>query len=167
MVQVRSLIICITAILFAVFGVPLWLTGSGVPGIVRAVAYPFFHANVFHLLANLLAVWTVFRPECRTIKRDLALGFLISTAVYFLATRPVVGLSNIMFAVIGLRTPAITDPWWRRPATITFLAVTLLMLLVPQFSAVTHIAAFAAGSLLSALIRIIKPYVDDAARLDR
>lgn len=90
--------------------------------------------------------------------------FLIAVSVYPLALRPVIGFSNILYATLGLRTPSFKSSWWRKPAVITFLVVTVLMLFIPQFSAVTHIAAFAIGVGLAALHRSYLEFTKDARR---
>lgn len=119
---------------------------------LRAFTYSFFHANWAHLACNCIAVWSLYRDPCKPC-RDLLFPFLIAVAVYPLAMRPVLGFSNVIYAAIGLRTPSLRSSWWRRTPVLVFLAVTVLLLFIPQFSATTHIAAFAAGMLLAAVRR--------------
>ena len=40
---------------------------------------------------------------------------------------------------------AFKSKWWRQPAVIVFLVVTVALVFIPQFSASTHIAAFLVG----------------------
>lgn len=144
------------------FGCPEWLSGDGSP-LLKALAYPLFHASIWHLGANAVAVWTVFSPR-RGNAALLAAASVISFAVYPLSARPMVGISNLIYAAIGLRTPPLRSPWWREPSVVLFLTVTAAMLVLPQFSAATHIAAFAAGCACSALRRRYLKLKGDARR---
>lgn len=139
----ETLIVMLVAV-YAAFGCPDSLLPGDSPYLCRAVFYPLFHANLWHLAVNCIAAWGVFKPE-RTNRRDIFAAIIISFLVYPLALRPVVGISNILYAAIGLRTPSLRSRWWKQPAVIVFLVVTVGMLAVPQFSATTHIAAFAFG----------------------
>ena len=129
---------------------PHWLLEPGVPAFLL---YPFFHANMAHLALNCLALWTAFNPKRQDRWRVLLIGAAISMIVYPLASRPVVGISNILYAVFGLRTPAIDHPWWKHPSTVTFFIVTLAMWPLPMFSVTTHIASFIIGAAIAALNR--------------
>lgn len=140
--MVRWVIIILLIVMQAAFGVPSFLTDGGYWQ--RAFGYSFFHANWWHLAVNALAVWTIYRSPCK-FYRDLAIPFLIAVAVYPLSFRPVIGFSNILYAALGLRTPSLKSKWWRQPAVLVFLAVTLALVLIPRFSATTHIAAFLLG----------------------
>lgn len=149
------------AAVYLVAGCPDALLPSGLPYSVRAISYPFFHANIWHLLVNCTALWGVLAPE-RTRTADLICAYLISAAVYPFSFRPVIGASNFIYAVLGLRTPPLRSRWWRQPAVIVFLAVTAAMIVVPQFSATTHIAAFAVGTAVQCLRRWISSVSKDA-----
>lgn len=150
----RIIIIALLVISQLIFGCPAWLADTH--PFLRALVYPFFHANVFHLAANSLAVWTVFRRKNTDNKRTLVISYLISAAVSPLALRPCIGISNLIFAAIALRTPPLRSRWWKQPSVILFLAIMFLFLLLPQFSAVTHIAAFAAGVVVTCIGRWFK-----------
>ena len=102
--------------------------------------------------------------ESRTQPAQLATAFIIAVLVYPLSLRPVIGFSNVLYAYLGLRTPALSDRWWRRPEVITFLVVTVALVLVPRFSATTHIAAFALGMGVAALKRKYNDLTSDFRR---
>lgn len=140
------------------------LPGSGVPFLPSCLTYHFFHANIFHLLVNILAMWTILAPRRPHNARVFAIGYLIATAVYPLALRPVIGISNILYACIGQRTPSLRSKWWKSAPVITFLVVTLLMGLLPQVAGTTHIASFALGVAVAALQRRIDKLDNDIAR---
>ena len=84
--------------------------------------------------------------------------------VYPLSLRPVIGFSNVLYAVLGLRTPSLKSKWWRQPSVIVFLFVTIALVFVPQFSATTHIAAFALGMAGASLKRGWLKITQDARR---
>lgn len=164
----RRAIILILFLIFILAGCPGYLADPSVNVWLKAVSYHLFHANIFHLAANLLSVWFIFRVmpyrnEAANAK-DLAFGFIIATLAYFVATRPVVGISNIIYAVIGLRTPSLSHRWWRQQTTIAFLVLTVAMLLVPRLSALTHIVSFIAGTLVAMGRRKIKSLDNDYRR---
>lgn len=161
--SVRYAVIAILVVLYVVFGVPDWLRDA--PYWTRAFSYSFFHASVWHLAVNGLAIWSIFRKDklCKACT-DLAISFIIAVAVYPLSFRPVIGFSNILYAVIGLRTPPLSSKWWRTTPVIVFLIVTIALLFIPRFSATTHIAAFVLGIACAYLRRFNQSLVKDARR---
>lgn len=161
--MVRLTLIIILVSMHCICGIPDILTDGC--WWEKALCYSLFHANWWHLAVNALAIWSIYNP-LRPIKpcRDLVIPFIIAVAVWPLALRPVIGISNMLYAVIGLRTPSLRHKWWRQPAAITFLLVTVAMLFIPRFSAVTHIAAFALGVMLAALHRSYLNLTKDARR---
>ena len=158
--MVRAGVIVLLAALQIAFGVPDFMSGG--PYQCRALLYSFFHANWWHLAANAVAAWGVFAPG--RDNRMLPVAFLIAVAVYPLSFRPVIGFSNVLYAMIGLRTPPLSSPWWTQPAVIVFLAVTAAMVFVPRFSATTHVAAFALGMGAAGARRWWHSLTEDARR---
>ena len=140
---------------------PHWLLEPGVPAFVL---YPLFHANIPHLALNCIALWAALDPRHKDRCRSLIVASIVSMLVYPLASRPVVGISNILYALFGLRTPAIDSPWWKAPSTLTFLIVTLAMWPLPMFSVTTHIASFIIGAAIAALNRYTERLDNDAKR---
>lgn len=120
------------------------------------LTYHFLHANVFHLAVNCLAIWTMFPPQRKDNLAQLIFGLAVSFIVYPLHVRPIIGISNLIFAVAGLRTPPLSHSWWRSSNALVYIGVMFLMLLLPQFSAVTHIASFAVGVLSACAVRAYK-----------
>lgn len=149
-------------ILQAVFGAPAFLLGTE-DYWLRALSYSFFHANWWHLAVNGIAIWSIFVPS-RKCHRLLPVAFFIAVAVYPFSLRPVIGFSNILYAVLGLRTPSLKNKWWRQPAVIVFLVVTVALVFVPRFSATTHIAAFVLGMAGASLKRGWLKLTRDARR---
>lgn len=129
-----------------------------------AVAHHFYHANIFHLAVNSLSLWTLFRAGQRYSLGTLIVAFLIGSASWFFTSADVIGFSNIIFAIIGLRTPSLRHAWWRHPSVILFLAITALMAFLPQVSAVTHIVSFVFGCIVSGALRVIRSISRDFSR---
>ncbi len=159
--MVRWFLIVLLVVLQVLMGTPDFLADG--PYWMKALLYSFFHGNWFHLAVNVLAVSTIYREPVRPC-RDLLMPFVIAVLVYPLSFRPVVGFSNVLYATIGMRTPSLKDAWWRRPAVAVFLLVTVALVLVPRFSATTHIAAFMLGTGCSAMARWYKELTKDARR---
>ena len=142
--MVRIVLILLFVALQAVFGAPQFLLGTEHYWL-RALSYSFFHASWWHLAVNAIATWSIFAPSRKSNCLHFVIGCIISVLVYPLSLRPVIGFSNVLYAVLGLRTPSLKSKWWRQPSVIVFLLVTIALVFVPQFSATTHIAAFALG----------------------
>ena len=141
--MMRVTIVLILAAVFIALGCPDALLPGGAPYIMRAMIYPLFHANVWHLLVNVVSMWGILSR--RSSFKELAIAYVISILVYPLSFRPVVGISNVMYAMLGMRSPCLSSAWWRTAPVAAFLAVTIVMVFIPQFSATTHVASFVLG----------------------
>lgn len=161
--MVRIILVLSLVVLQAVFGAPDYLLGSGSYWL-RALTYSFFHAGWWHLAVNVIALWTIFVPSRKCNWLHFVTGCIISVLVYPLSFRPVIGISNVLYAVLGLRTPSLGSRWWKQPAVIVFLLVTLAMALIPRISATTHIAAFLLGMAGAAVKRTYLELTKDARR---
>lgn len=129
-----------------------------------SLVHHFFHANIFHLAINCLSIWTLFRKDLRYDIAPLMFAYLIGTASWFFTSSDVVGFSNFIFALIGLRTPSIRNAWWRHPSVITFFVMTILMAFLPNVSAVTHVVSFVMGSGMAGAHRIFSKIRRDYSR---
>lgn len=165
--MVRVLVILALVLSQVIFGCPDRMLPGGAPYAVRALEYSFHHASWWHLAVNTLSVWTVYRPHRKDNIVHLFVSFVVAFLVYPISLRPCLGFSNILYATIGMRTPAISSPWWRTTPIIVFLVVTVAMLFFPQFSGLSHIAAFACGMLTAAVQRFYKKNLKDADRFIR
>ena len=165
----RQVIIAILTVTLLTCGCPGYLSDASASWWLRASTYHLFHANVFHLAVNCLAVWTVFRPAPwrRNQWADLILGYIVATLMYCTAMSPVVGMSNILFAVFGMRTPGFRSPWWRKGEVDLFFALTFASVLIPGISAVTHITSLLLGILIAEARRRLKSVDDDYRRANR
>lgn len=158
----RLTAIALLAALQLAIGIPQFMTEG--PYWTRALLYHFFHANWWHLAVNAIAVWTIFDPKRKTTPAQVITAYAIAVLVYPLSFRPVIGLSNVLYAVLGLRTPPLRNPWWKHPSVLAFLIITVAMVFIPRFSATTHIAAFALGMGGAALGRWWQKLTQDARR---
>ena len=145
-----------------IYGIPAGFQGW--PALVRAASYSFFHASWWHLAVNCLAVWTIFMSERKIRWGQLILAYLIAVAVYPLSLRPVIGASNFLYAVIALRTPPFSSPWWKKSTTVVFLLATAAMVFIPRIAGLTHIYSFAAGVFLAYCGRILDELTRDTRR---
>lgn len=127
------------------------------------LVYHFFHANIFHLAVNGLSLWLMLRNR-PIASVQLLSAFVIGSLSWFFATADVVGASNIIFALIGLRTPSFRSAWWRQPSVIIFFVITILMSCLPQVSAVTHLVSFVLGCAGAFVSRILNGIGNDIRR---
>lgn len=155
----RFVIYMILAGTMLVPGTLEWHSSLGLCG--RIMTHHFFHGNWMHLAVNCLSVWYIFR---RWSAREIILAWMIASGSYLLSPVPAIGFSNMIFATIGLRTPPFDSSWWRSPSVIIFIAMTLLMCLLPNVSSVTHIASFVFGTIFSGIIRFFRQVHKDGQR---
>ena len=146
---------------FLMFGCPQFLHSNAW---YLPLVYHIYHANIFHLAVNSLSLWVIFRKGAAYNITPLLIAYAIASASWFCTSADVVGFSNIIFALIGLRTPSFSSSWWRHPQVIIFLVVTAVMALFPQVSAVTHIVSFILGCIVAATQRVIKTISNDYRR---
>lgn len=159
--NVRIVIIGILLTMQLLFGCPVFLHYDS--GYISLVHH-FFHVNILHLAVNCLSVWSLFRKGYRYSVTPLILSFLIASTSWFCTPDDVAGFSNIIFALIGLRSPSLSHSWWKQPSVILFLAITALMALLPQVSALTHIVSFVLGCMVAGALRIVNSIRSDFRR---
>lgn len=127
--------------------------------LLSALTHHFFHANILHLAVNCYATWVLVGRRFSVC--ELLIAWVLGSLSYIFASAPAVGFSNILFALMGMRTPSLRHSWWRSATTIVFLVVMVGYIFVPGVSAVTHIAAFAMGCAVSAVTRFFRQMESD------
>lgn len=152
----RYALIIILAIVFMVAEPTAISTSAGWP-----MLHHFFHGNVFHLVSNALAIWFVLK---RWKWREMAFAYTIASLSVLASPVPVMGFSNMIYALIGLRTPSLDSPWWKNPVTLVFLSVTMIMFLIPGISATTHVISLGMGVIVSSFSRWINGIRNDCRR---
>lgn len=143
------------------WGCPDYLQTSGIR---VALTYHIFHVNVFHLAANLLSIWLIFAKERQYGWSNILIAYVIATTSWYCSSIPIAGISNMIFAMLGLRTPSLKDKWWRTTSVLTFLLVTAGMAFVPKISTGTHLMSFALGVVWASIQRFIKHIGSDYSR---
>lgn len=159
--RIKIIIIGILVTVFLLFECPPFLHDEQWS---ICLVHHFFHANLFHLCVNCLAIWLVFKKDVAYHPLVLIIPFLCGSASWFLSPVDPVGASNFLFALMGLRTPRLSDPWWRSSSFITFIVTMIAMSLLPNVSAVTHIVSFVFGCMCSILIRTYRTITHDYHR---
>ena len=131
--------------------------------LLAAVSHHFWHVNVFHLAVNAIGTWLAVSP--RRSMSEMLPAWVAASLSYVFAPGPVLGFSNILFALAGMDAARRPRSWWKQPSTIAFLATMLLMVFLPAFSAVTHIASFLLGFLCGAVRRAVAKTLSDYGRV--
>ena len=129
-----------------------------------AFAHHFFHANIFHLSVNCLSIWAVFRKDMTYNLSSLLIPFACATISWFFSSADPVGVSNFLFAIVGLRTPSFKSAWWKMSSARVFLITMVAMIFVPNVSAVTHIVSFVLGCICACLGRRVNKLKNDFRR---
>ena len=92
-------------------------------------------------------------------------AWVAASLSYVFAPGPVLGFSNILFAIAGIDAARRPRSWWTQPATITFFVTMIAMAFFPAFSAVTHIVSFLLGFLYGAVRRVLTKAFSDYGRI--
>lgn len=114
-----------------------FVVGGG--SVLPHFTYSFEHANVWHMLANLLVLWSVRR------RMNAAAGYAIAVAASWLpmwTDRPTVGMSGLLFAVFGVM-------WGERGDFLGFIKagmpVILVMMAIPGINGLLHLYCYGIG----------------------
>lgn len=156
----RAIIIAVLAVFYFV-PIPDCLYSGEYPAML---VHPFFHANIFHLMLNCLAIWTVFDPRTKPEWWYLPVGFIIAAVTYWLVDDILIGFSTILFAVAGLRTPSFRSVWWRSWNAWVYIGTMLLMFMLPMFAASAHLVSFIIGVAVAAVVRFKRKLDYDTRR---
>ena len=106
------------------------------------VLYPLSHANVWHLMANILCLWMI---PCGL---HLSVSYLIAALCSFLPCfigEATCGFSGVLFAIVGMswgRVKRFRDMLWRNK---WFLIIPMF---IPHVNALLHIYCLMAGYLV-------------------
>lgn len=103
----------------------------------NVLLYHFAHANIFHLICNLMALWP-FAPRIRTVIVAYACSSFSALLLAFTVPGygPVCGLSAMLFACFARRYATWQKPTWQ------ILLVNLPFLFIPQVDALLHLLSF-------------------------
>lgn len=114
-------------------------------GVEAHLLYPISHANIFHLLGNILCLWMLRCPlhifACYVIA-------VLCSFVPTLTSEPTMGFSGVLFAMAGIS-------WGRvhrfRTMCRKCLPYILICLLIPHVNALIHVYCLMAGYLFGTL----------------
>lgn len=119
----------------ALASVPLGIHGFGFSLFPECFYYHFFHANIWHLLGNLLALYS-FRPRWKTV----AVAYACSTAAVFIPFMAVgdctCGMSALIYACLARRYAMF------RISPVRLLLINFLFILVPAVNWRIHFTSF-------------------------
>lgn len=111
---------------------------------VLHIIYPFFHANIFHLLGNMFALYFL----CRHY-RLLFIAYIIAIISSFIAYSPLptIGLSGVVYACVGL-LGFLPNKNISRGAKGLFLSYIVIGLIIPSLNGILHLCCVVIGSIL-------------------
>ena len=115
---------------------------TGYVDIAGHILYPLSHANIFHLLANILCLWMI---PCGL---HLTSAFILSVLCSFLPCfiyEETVGFSGVLFSIVGIswgRVNRFKDMIWRNK---WFLIIPIF---IPHVNALLHLYCLVLGYLL-------------------
>jgi membrane associated rhomboid family serine protease len=107
------------------------------------LSYPIFHVNILHALCNAWALITlVFYYDLHWKKIALAFAIAVSIPACFLSATPVVGMSGVCFALMGMTFFVV-----RRKVMFMSWAAAFLVagFLLPGVAAMVHVYCYAVG----------------------
>lgn len=142
----RAIVLCgILAAIYIAIGIPYGFQLWSLPA--RAVTYHFFHANVFHLIANGFCLWQICKRGMADNQRLLT-SFIVASLIPFVYHGQMVGFSNILYVLTGLAVFSFS----RKSMGILLLA-TAVMMLFPQIAGIPHFIALCVGIIIAYLNR--------------
>lgn len=103
------------------------------------VIYNFFHANIFHLIINLMVLWGIKNKLRPHIAIPIA---VVSSFLPMYVSEPTMGLSGYIFAELGLMWGN-TEHW--KGAIRKVLPVIIITMLIPNINGLLHLYAFFIG----------------------
>lgn len=120
---------------------------------VNAFSFHFIHANVFHLIGNLLALSILGKSWFRIV-----LGYAVTSVLYLFTTNQIIGFSAIIYFVWGTYMWGVFNSTFKIKIKnfIVILFVMMASYFIPQISFYMHFAPFTAGLLISVAINLYR-----------
>lgn len=113
---------------------------------VSHLTYSFCHANIFHLAANLVVLWSLRNRIC------LCASLFAAVLASFLPTyvsQPTVGLSGVIFAAIGIMWGKTGRFWDSCCVVMPFIVLTMLM---PGVNGILHLWTYMIGFIIGRIV---------------
>lgn len=159
----RCIVIC-GIVLCYLFCSPETIMHNGNPWIVRAILHNFLHGNVFHLASNIMMLWLLY-PNMRKHRMLIfGLSLIIATASFAVSDGDSIGLSDVLYATMGLSALPLKSKWWQTPIAKFFLLSFLVAFLLPNISAMTHLVSYIVGFVTARCIDKCQKLGDDYCR---
>lgn len=127
------------------------------------IIYPFFHANIFHLLVNIYALYYACYAPKRLIP-SLAIAIIVSFITF--AHYPTMGISGALYAYVGL-SGLIFKVKKPTPPIIILCTWLLIGLILPKLNGLLHILCFICGCLCYYIKSIYNGNITDFRRFNR
>lgn len=105
----------------------------------------FHHANIFHLAANVLCLYMLAPCPMKMLS-----VYPLAVAATFASPQPVLGISGMLYAYIGIgffRSNVSIEGW------IAFIAANLMTLFIPGIAFAMHAASFVSGVTVAVIIK--------------
>lgn len=119
----------------AASALPFGVKGFGESLFPECLHYHFFHANIWHLLCNLLALYS-YRPKWKTVIVAYICASVCALLPFMPMSQPTCGLSALIYACIARRYALLgINPW-------KVLVINFAFILVPSVNWKIHLAAF-------------------------
>ncbi len=110
----------------------------------KCFVYMFFHANIFHIAANLYTLWLI-----RLDKNRLISSYTISVFAYLLFPNAI-GLSGMILSIVGMYANKKT---WKY-----FMIFSLATVFIPNIAFGVHTTCFISGYIYNKLRVLINDY---------
>ena len=124
-----------------------------------AFSYMFVHANIFHLVSNMVAVWffMIAPQNMKTLLLFIIGGVVASTLSYIIYNNPlVVGASGFVFGVMGIYMALRYRGAFKKELFISFNFASIVFaiiigMFIPSLAGLLHLYAFVFGLLIGQL----------------
>ena len=113
----------------------------------ECLSYSFFHANIWHLLGNIVCIWAI-KGRFRWVFDYLIAVFVFSLPS--LTDLPVCGFSCVIFAEIGRRFGRILAPWRMVKCVWPAFAIGIFL---PNIAVFPHLWALTGGFLVAMVLQ--------------
>lgn len=105
------------------------------PNLINSLLYIFAHANIFHLILNLWALWS-FRPRLKTCIVAYIISLIVPLLPFIYMAQPTYGLSGFILACFARKYRS------HRINPTRLILINLLFIPFPMFNWRIHLATF-------------------------